>query len=125
MSAIRGRGNQTTELTMVAILRAGSIRGWRRHLPLPGTPDFAFRRQRVAVFVDGCFWHACPKCYKRPGSNVTFWDAKAERNRARDRAVAAALRARGWRVVRVWEHQLQSPKRVLWRLRRALRSPAG
>jgi DNA mismatch endonuclease (patch repair protein) len=121
MRAIKGRGNRSTELEMVALLRSGSIRGWRRHARLPGTPDFVFRRERLALFVDGCFWHACPRCYKRPTSNRVFWDEKAERNRVRDRAVVAELRSLGWRVIRVWEHQLKDPSRIRSRLLRALR----
>jgi len=85
-----------------------------------GHPDFVFRRERVAVFVDGCFWHGCPKCYRRPKSNRKFWDAKAARNRARDAEVTRALRRAGWTVVRIWEHALRHPGRIVWRLGRAL-----
>jgi len=60
MAAIRSRGNKDTEMKLAAITRTHGITGWRRHLPLPGRPDFAFRKERVAVFVDGCFWHGCP-----------------------------------------------------------------
>ena len=83
-------------------------------------PDFVFARQRVVVFVDGCFWHGCPKCYRRPKSNRKFWDAKFTRNRARDVQVTKALRRAGWKVVRVWEHRLKQPGRAAWRLRVAL-----
>ena len=65
MSLIRGKGNKETENALLALLRQNKITGWRRHLPLPGKPDFAFQKQKVAVFVDGCFWHGCPKCYTR------------------------------------------------------------
>jgi DNA mismatch endonuclease (patch repair protein) len=74
MSLIRGKGNKETENALLALLRQNKITGWRRHLPLSGKPDFAFPKQRVAVFVDGCFWHGCPKCYTRPKSNLKFWD---------------------------------------------------
>lgn len=106
MSRIRSRGNKKTELALVALLRLHHITGWRRHQPLPGTPDFVFRKHKLAVFVDGSFWHGCARCYKRPSSNRRFWDAKCARNCARDREVTRELRRRGWRVVRVWEHEL-------------------
>src|SRR5690606_13552377 len=64
MRSIRGKGNATTELRMVAILRRERLAGWRRHLDLPGRPDFAWPSERVALFVDGCFWHGCPHCYR-------------------------------------------------------------
>ena len=76
-------------------------------MPLPGRPDFAFPKAKVAVFTDGCFWHGCPRCYTRPKSNRKFWDAKVARNRERDREVSRGLRRKGWRVIRIWEHALK------------------
>ena len=122
MSRIRSRGNVRTELRLIEIMRGAGITGWRRGQPVLGRPDFVFRRERVAVFVDGCFWHGCPKCYRRPKSNRKFWDAKAARNRARDAEVTRALRRAGWTVVRIWEHALRHPGRIVWRLGRALGS---
>ena len=110
---------------MVALLRAYGIHGWRRHYDLPGRPDFVFRRERVAVFVDGCFWHACPACFRMPTSNVDYWRAKVKRNRRRDRLVTDELRRRNWHVVRVWEHAFKEPDRVAARLRRMLTIGAG
>jgi len=68
-------------------------------------PDIAFTARRVAVFVDGCFWHACPEHGSRPAANVWYWEPKLRRNVERDRAADAALAAAGWNVVRVWEHE--------------------
>jgi DNA mismatch endonuclease (patch repair protein) len=119
MSRIRSKGNARTELRLIAIMKEAGITGWRRHQAVFGRPDFVFRPAKVAVFVDGCFWHGCPKCYRRPKSNRKFWDAKWARNRARDAEVTKALRKAGWRVVRIWEHQLKQPGRVVWRLGRA------
>ena len=68
-------------------------------------PDIAFTARRVAVFVDGCFWHACPEHGSRPAKNVWYWEPKLRRNVERDRAADAALSAAGWDVVRVWEHE--------------------
>jgi DNA mismatch endonuclease (patch repair protein) len=69
MFLINGRGNKQTEKVLLFHLRQAKVTGWRRYLPLPGKPDFAFTKQKVAVFVDGCFWHGCPKCYTRPKTN--------------------------------------------------------
>ena len=122
MAAIRSRGNVATELRMVALFRAHGITGWRRGVALMGKPDFVFRRERVCVFVDGCFWHACPRHGTRPAGNRAFWKAKLDRNTARDRAVTRALRKAGWTVLRIWEHDLAAKHwpRVARRLARAL-----
>lgn len=106
MSRIRSRNNKDTELLFASLLRKHRISGWRRHLPLSGRPDFAFRRERVAVFIDGCFWHCCPRCGNMPANNAAFWKKKLEGNKQRDRRVNRILRADGWRVLRVWEHEL-------------------
>jgi len=82
--------------------------------------DFVFRKARVAVFVDGCFWHACPKHSNVPASNRAFWKKKLAGNRFRDRLVNRVLRRMGWGVVRIWEHEIaRSPERVIERVRQA------
>ena len=106
MSRIRGRGNKETELALMKLLRRGHITGWRRHQPVFGKPDFVFREARLAVFVDGCFWHGCPKHCKTPAGNRAFWKKKLAANKTRDRRVNRILRKNGWRVVRIWEHDL-------------------
>jgi DNA mismatch endonuclease (patch repair protein) len=106
MSRIRGKGNASTEQRMIRLFRANGIKGWRRNWPLPGKPDFVFPKLRIALFVDGCFWHRCPKCYRQPATNAEFWEAKIGRNVERDKDVGRELKKRGWKVVRVWEHQL-------------------
>ena len=75
-------------------------------------PDFVFRERRVALFVDGCFWHACPIHATKPRGNVAFWREKFERNQARDRLVTRALKAKGWKVIRIWEHELAMKQRA-------------
>lgn len=116
MSRIRSRGNQRTEIAMVKLLRANKISGWRRHYPIEGKPDFAFPKQKVAIFVDGCFWHGCPKCFRIPKTNRQFWEKKLLANQKRDKTVANKLGELGWRVLRMWEHDLN--RRPLYALRR-------
>ena len=106
MSLVRGRGNKDTELVLVRLLRQNKINGWRRHDSLPGKPDFTFRKFRLTVFVDGCFWHGCPKHSRLPKSNVAFWRRKFATNKRRDKYVNRTLRRLGWRVLRIWEHNL-------------------
>ncbi|HTG43488.1 MAG TPA: very short patch repair endonuclease [Verrucomicrobiae bacterium] len=120
MSSIRSSGNKATELAAIRIFRKQKIKGWRRQVLLPGKPDFVFRQQRVAVFIDGCFWHFCPRHGRCPASNESYWTAKLQRNRQRDRQVSGALRSKGWKVLRVWEHDLKHPALLGNRLRRAI-----
>lgn len=122
MAAIRSRGNKDTELKLAAIFRASRISGWRRGQPLPGRPDFVFRIHRVAVFVDGCFWHGCPKHGREPGTNADYWLPKLSRNKKRDRVITRQLRRSGWTVVRFWEHELASPSLVVKRIIPMLRA---
>ena len=124
MSAIRGSGNCATELRIIELFRAARIKGWRRNQKLFGKPDFVFPRARVAVFVDGCFWHrhaGCKFSYT-PKSRTEFWLPKFHRNIVRDRLVTRTLRKAGWRVIRVWECQLTRAKasRTISRIERAL-----
>src|SRR6266496_3361185 len=121
MSRIRGRANISTELKIAGILRDAGVRGWRRHLPLPGRPDFTFPEQRVCIFVHGCFWHDCPRCRKRSSTRPKYWAEKIEVNRRRDRRVSRELRLRGYRVIVVWECTLRRKYPVL-AISRLLRS---
>jgi DNA mismatch endonuclease (patch repair protein) len=120
MAPIRSTGNKDTELRLITRLRSAGITGWRRHHPLFGRPDFVFPKLRLAVFVDGCFWHGCPLHATQPRQNERSWREKIARNQARDRLVTRTLRTRGWRVVRIWEHELtkKNERRLLARLRR-------
>lgn len=126
MSRIRASGNRDTELRLITLFRSSRITGWRRNKKIFGKPDFVFPGTRVAVFVDGCFWHrhpGCKFCYT-PKSRSEFWLPKFERNIARDRLVTRTLRKAGWRVVRIWECQLTPKKtrRTTMRIERALRT---
>jgi len=85
---------------------------------LYGRPDFANDNRKVAVFIDGCFWHGCKKCKKLPTANADYWKSKIGRNMKRDRLVSKTLRAQGWTVMRFWEHQIKSnPDVVAQRVR--------
>lgn len=98
------RAHTAPELRLRAALRELGVRGYRLHRPgLSGRPDLSFGRARIAVFVDGCFWHGCARCNRRSATRADYWAAKIARNRRRDRRNARALRAAGWRVFRVWE----------------------
>lgn len=106
MAAVRSR-NTKPEVALRRALFAAGVRGWRLHRKdLPGRPDLAFGRARVAVFVDGAFWHGHPSRYK-PGRSGQFWDDKIRRNVERDLADAAALEAQGWRVLRLWDFEIK------------------
>lgn len=120
MAAIRSHGNRRTELRLLKIFKDVGITGWRRNYPLFGKPDFVFRSERLALFVDGCFWHGCPTHAAVPATNTAFWSRKIERNMARDRQVEATLRKRGWRVLRIWQHELKDTARVHVKVLRAL-----
>jgi DNA mismatch endonuclease (patch repair protein) len=120
MARIRGRENAATELRMIRLFRENGIAGWRRNYPLFGKPDFVFTKQRLAVFVDGDFWHGHPK-RRMPASNVEFWAEKIARNKARDRLVVKCLRAKGWRVLRIWQSSIQrNPRAAAKRLIRSI-----
>jgi len=141
MSRIRGRGNKETELALAKLLRRHGIKGWRRHVQIriadcglrnrgahgvtrPAfrvKPDFVFRQVRLALFVDGCFWHSCPKHATKPKNNTSFWRRKLSANKQRDRLVNRALRRAGWHVLRIWECSLQKhPQSCIQRILRAL-----
>ena len=122
MSRIRGKGNRDTELRLIQIFHEHKITGWHRNHTLFDKPDFVFRAARVAVFVDGCFWHGCPRHATKPKNNRAFWRKKLARNIERDRTVHRFLSKAGWRVVRIWEHDLtrKNEKRLVTRLRRIL-----
>jgi len=126
MSLVRGYGNKETELVLVKFFRRNKIKGWRRHASLFGKPDFVFQNVQLAVFVDGCFWHGCPKHKRTPKSNSEFWIHKFSINKKRDIIVNRTLRSQGWRILRIWEHELtrRNEARLLQRIRRALFQPS-
>ena len=107
MAAVRSSGNRSTETKLRAMLAGAGVRSWKmKSDQLPGSPDFVFPGKRIALFVDGCFWHGCPQCYRRPKSSRKYWDAKVLRNMARDKRVSRELKKLGWQHVRIWEHEV-------------------
>jgi DNA mismatch endonuclease, patch repair protein len=128
MSRIRGRGNKDTELALAKLFRRHKITGWRRNQKILGKPDFIFPKLKLALFVDGCFWHGCPKHGTQPRGNRVFWKNKFARNMARDVLVTRTLRRSGWRVLRIWEHDLhratkrQNELRLIKRIQRFLQT---
>lgn len=113
MSAIRGKNNRTTELRLKMVLVRAGIKGWETNVRnLPGKPDFYFKKKKVAIFVDGCFWHGCPKCGHYPKTRSKFWKTKILRNKERDKKNRQLLRRNGIKVINIWEHSLKDPKKL-------------
>ncbi len=111
MSKVRSTGNASTELKLIAEFKERKIVGWRRKSKIFGHPDFIFPKLRVAVFVDGCFWHGHDCRNTKPKDNADYWRAKIERNQRRDQAATERLTALGYRVVRIWECEFQKKRR--------------
>lgn len=122
MSRIRSAGNKTTEEKLAHLLREVSLTGWRRHQQLPGRPDFVWRKSKVAVFVDGCFWHGHACRNLAPKTNAEAWRDKIAKTQARDRRVNRLLRKKGWKVIRIWECRLaKAPSQCLARIKLKLK----
>lgn len=113
MKKVRSRNNKSTELKLIQVFRENSIKGWRRGYPVKGHPDFVFLDKKIAVFVDGCFWHGHDCRNTRPADHAEYWAKKRERNIRHDKEVAAMFEQRGWRVVRIWECELKKKNREL------------
>jgi DNA mismatch endonuclease (patch repair protein) len=124
MSSIRGKGNRTTEWRLRSRLIQAGIRGWQVGTKeVVGKPDFLFKKKRLALFVDGCFWHGCKRCRNIPIQNHAFWIKKIRSNKKRDSKVTMSLRNKRWRVVRFWEHEItQNPRKCLATVKILLRS---
>ena len=117
MSRIRSNGNYSTEVRFIRIMRRYGVAGWRRRSQLPGRPDFIFTKCKVAVFIDGDFWHGNPKKFRVPKSNRPYWQEKITGNRKRDRRVSKELKTLGWRVIRFWESSLSDEEAIIAKLK--------
>ena len=122
MRRIRGV-NTSPERHVFRILDAAGVEHRRHAKDLPGTPDVAIDRIKVAVFVHGCFWHGCPQHYRLPKTRSEFWAAKLARTRRRDMQAQRMLSLAGWGVVTIWEHEARNQRRVLEQIRSAARFP--
>lgn len=108
MSRIKGRDTKPEVTLRKELWRLGFR--YRLRSKLPGKPDLVFPKYRAVLFVDGCFWHGCPRHMVRPKTNYSFWADKVRQNKARDRRVNKILKNNGWRVIRVWEHDIRVGK---------------
>lgn len=113
MKKVKPAGNKTTEMQMIKVFDEFRISGWRRHYDVKGHPDFVFPKKRIAVFVDGCFWHGHDCRNTRPENNKEFWEKKRNRNIQHDKEITSQFESRGWTVIRVWECELKKKNREL------------
>jgi DNA mismatch endonuclease Vsr len=124
MRRVHSAKNASTERVILAALRSRHIAGWKlRPRGLPGSPDIFFPVARLAVFLDGCFWHGCPSCFRAPSTRTQYWGPKIAKNRQRDRRVTCTLRRKGYRVLRLWEHQIRTGEATHRLLRRLQLAP--
>lgn len=112
MSRIRAK-NTGPEVKLRKMLFAAGVRGYRIYYKLPGKPDIVFTKKKIAVFVDGCFWHKCPICFQEPETRKEFWMKKIQSNVDRAAKVNEQLRADGWKVIRIWEHEIRKEPDVV------------
>ena len=107
MQQVRSKNNKTTELKLIQIFKDSHITGWKRNYPVKGHPDFVFLYKKIAVFVDGCFWHGHNCRNTQPSNNAEYWRKKQERNIRHDLEITALFEQRGWNVLRIWECELK------------------
>ena len=107
MRRVKSKMNKSTELRLIEIFKKNDITGWQRNYPVKGHPDFVFLEKKVAVFVDGCFWHGHDCRNTRPSDNREYWQQKRDRNIKHDQEITAMFEARGWKVLRIWECELK------------------
>lgn len=108
MASVKSDRNKSTEIAVAVLLRKYGVSGWRRHYPLEGKPDFVFLKNKIALFIDGCLWHGCPKHCRIPKTNRQYWVNKISKNKARDARMQRKLRTHGWTVIRIWEHEIKT-----------------
>ena len=112
MASIRGRDTRP-EIAVRRILWRHGLRYRTHDRTILGRPDISNKRKRLAIFVDGCFWHGCPKCYREPETNRNFWRSKVDGNRRRREIVRNGLKRQGFRVIEIWEHEVDCPSVVM------------
>lgn len=114
MSRIKCK-NTKPELVIRKLLSSNGIRGYRLNYKLTGKPDIVFTKYKLAIFIDGCFWHKCPKCFISPDKNKIFWKKKINGNVQRDNDVNKILKKEGWTVLRFWEHLLKKGSNLVYK----------
>ena len=109
MQKVRSKNNKSTDLKLIKLFNEHEITGWRRNYKVKGHPDFVFLKEKVAIFVDGCFWHGHRGCKYAtiPVNNHDFWQTKISGNVERDKINVAKLNEMGWRVIEIWQCQLK------------------
>lgn len=107
MRSVKSKNTKSTELTMIKLFRENHITGWRHNYNVKGHPDFVFLNKKVAIFVDGCFWHGHDCRNTRPSENSEYWAKKRERNVRHDKEINVLFEKRGWTVLRIWECELK------------------
>lgn len=115
MKSVKSSGNKSTELRLIAFFKANGITGWKRKYPVKGHPDFVFMEKRIAIFVDGCFWHGHDCRNTRPKQNEDYWNKKRNRNIAHDKEISTLFEKRGWKVIRIWECELKKKNETVLR----------
>ena len=111
MSAVHSKQNKSTEMKLIKIFKENGIVGWRRNYKVKGHPDFVFPDKKIAIFVDGCFWHGHDCRNVTPSDNADFWNAKRAYNKQHDAVVTETLRNKNWTVIRIWECELKKKNR--------------
>ena len=117
MKSVKSSGNKSTELRLIAFFKANNIKGWRRNYSVKGHPDFVFMDKKIAVFVDGCFWHGHDCRNTRPKQNEDYWNKKRIRNITHDQEVSERFINRGWTVIRIWECELKKKNEAILRVK--------
>lgn len=107
MREVKSKNNKSTERRLIEVFRVNQITGWRRNYKVKGHPDFVFLDRKIAIFVDGCFWHGHDCRNTRPADNADYWIKKRERNIQHDKEITALFEQRGWTVIRIWECELK------------------
>ena len=123
MQKVRSNNNKSTELKLIKLFNEHEITGWRRNYKVKGHPDFVFLKEKVAIFVDGCFWHGHDCRNTRPKDNAEYWRKKRERNIKHDKEITRLFENRGWRVLRIWECELKKQNQLstISRVKQALK----
>lgn len=122
MSRIHSNGNLSTEIKMMSLLKKESLKGWRRKYKMIGKPDFVWPKEKLILFIDGCFWHGhnCGRSLL-PKINAEKWQEKIANNKKRDKRLTKLLKSKGWIVIRFWEcHLNKKPDSCIKKLKKIL-----